>query len=195
MRELGGQSLLIALFVFFLGLTLSLVRVPEHILTVLVPFGNGQRSDVFGGGGQGVCVGGFGTGIEQALKICQSVRQIRGIEHCSRNSLTYSRIGSTAVARTPAAVGAGVFGHHAQQRIAYGERGGETVGDVLGLRRTRPGGPRNGVGFDLRLHVGYRLARTASAATESLQWTPSVAAASNDQSRITGLVQYPAIVS
>ena len=27
-------------------------------------------------------------------------------------------------------VGAGVFGHHAQQRIAYGERGGETVGDI-----------------------------------------------------------------
>lgn len=87
MRELGGQSLLIALFVFFLGLTLSLVRVPEHILTVLVPFGNGQRSDVFGGGGQGVCVGGFGTALSNP-RICSSVRQMRGTEHCSRSSLT-----------------------------------------------------------------------------------------------------------
>ncbi len=63
MRKLGGQGLLVALFVFFLGLLLGFVRVPEHIVAVLGPFGTGQRGNVFGGGGQGVT--GIGTRINQ----------------------------------------------------------------------------------------------------------------------------------
>ena len=63
MRKLGGQGLLVALFVFFLGLLLGFVRVPEHIVAVLGPFGTGQQGDVFGGGGQGVT--GIGTRINQ----------------------------------------------------------------------------------------------------------------------------------
>ena len=63
MRKLGGQGLLVALFVFFLGFLLGFVRVPEHIVAVLGPFGTGQWGNVFGGGGQGVT--GIGTRINQ----------------------------------------------------------------------------------------------------------------------------------
>ena len=65
MRKLGGQGLLVALFVFFLGLLLGFVRVPEHIVAVLGPFGTGQWGNVFGGGGQRVRASGLSARINQ----------------------------------------------------------------------------------------------------------------------------------
>ena len=81
MRELGGQSLLIALFVFFLGLTLSLVGVPEHIVTMLAPLGTGQQGDVFGGGGQRVRASGLSARINQLknLLIGQAYARYRAL--------------------------------------------------------------------------------------------------------------------
>ena len=117
------------------------------------PFVAGQRGDVCGGGGQGPGVPGPGTGIEKPgnLPIGQADTRNRALFAQLIDVQQDRQHGS----RPSPGVGAGVFGHHAQQRIAYGERGGETVGDVLRLAG-RGQAALNGVGFDLRLHVGYR---------------------------------------
>ena len=88
MRKLGGQGLLVALFVFFLGLLLGFVRVPEHIVAVLGPFGTGQRGNVFGGGGQRVRASGLSARINQLKNLLIGQADAR----------TYSRIGSTLTA-------------------------------------------------------------------------------------------------
>ena len=77
MCELGGQGLLVALFILFLGLALGLVRVPEHVFAVLVPFGLSQRGDELGGGGQRVGAGGIGTGFNQIKNLLVSQADAR----------------------------------------------------------------------------------------------------------------------
>lgn len=86
MRKLGGQRLLIAFLILFLGLTLSLVRVPEHIVAVLGPFGTGQRGNVFGGGGQRVRASGLSARINQLknLLIGQAYARNRALARAAR---------------------------------------------------------------------------------------------------------------
>ena len=123
---------------------------------MLGPFGTGQRGNVFGGGGQRVRASGLSARINQLknLLIGQAYARNRALlaqlVDVQQNRQHLDRL-SCGVAIVFA-----VTGHHAQQRIAHGERSGKTGGHISGLAGRRQTALR-GVVFNLGFHGGNRL--------------------------------------